>query len=128
SSHPAVIIIFFRIPGPVDLVVSIKRLMNVPPNFSFPCGALPLPLGARAAVTARLHTPVSSMQERGAPNPGSEPASARAVSLYAKEPRDSNRTGTLPTPAQPPRRPWAGQDRPSQPLMPRAREDGSLVL
>jgi len=34
----------------------------------------------RAFETAKLHTPILFKKERGAPNPGSEPASARAIS------------------------------------------------
>jgi hypothetical protein len=96
--------------------VSNETLMNFPPNIPYSCGALPLPLPARALFTAKLRTPVQSNVERGAPNPESEPASARAISRNPKEIPRFKQDGNSSTPARRPLRPWAGQDHPGTTL------------
>src|ERR1700719_4163311 len=101
---------FLLIPRPVDLAVSNETLMNSPPNLPFSRGALPLPLPACAFFTAKLRTPVQSNLERGAPNPGSKLAPARAISLNPRQIPRFKQDGNSSTPTQQPLGPWAGQD------------------
>ena len=129
SSNATAAANFLTIPKPVDLATSNETLMNFPPNLPFSRGASPLPLPACAFVTAKLRTPVQSNQERAAPYPRSEPASARVISFDLKEIPRFKQDGNSSTPAQLPLRPWAGQDHPwHYPLCRATREDGNDVL
>src|SRR5882762_3421106 len=110
---------FLLIPRPEDLAFSNETLMNFPPKIPFSRGALPLPLPACALVTAELHTHVQSIKERGAPKPGSEPASARVISLNLKETRDSKQYGNSSTPARRPSDPGRVRTTPALPFVPR---------
>jgi len=57
--------------------------------------------------------------ERGAPNPGSEPASARVIPLNAKEIPRFKQDGNSSTTERRPLTPWAGRDHTGSTLVPR---------
>src|SRR5258708_8057484 len=97
--------------------MSNETLMNFPPNIPSSGGALPLPLPACALFNRETsHTcPIEYGAWRS--QPGSEPASARAIPLNTKEIPRFNQDGNSSTPARRPLRPWAGQDPPGTPLL-----------